>query len=108
MSLPNQFEPGTIFGIYDGVVPLSRNDESLVVVAWDVPGGRAFDGEFYDIECELVSEPEFRAFALAVCIFQRCLAAWTNNAPPKLRSNADLYREKVMGSKSDIVTRSYE
>ena len=95
MSLPSQFEPGTIFGIYDGVVPLSRDDESLVVVAWDVPGGRAFDGEFYDIECELVSEPEFNAMVRAASIFRRCVSQWTHRVPlPKVRRAATVYESE--------------
>ena len=55
--LPDSFDPGTIFAIYDGIVPLSRDCESFTIVAWDVPGGRRFRAELSDIECELVSEP---------------------------------------------------
>ena len=79
--LPDSFEPGTIFATYDGIVPLSRDCESFTIVAWDVPGGRRFRAELSDIECELVSEPEFRAFALAASMFRRCVAQWTKIVP---------------------------
>ena len=79
--LPDRFEPGTIFAIYDGIVPLSRDCESFTIIAWDVPGGRRFRAELSDIECELVSEAEFRAFASATSTFRRCIAQWTKVVP---------------------------
>ena len=36
----------------------------FTIVAWDVPAAGDSVPELSDIECELVSEPEFRAFSI--------------------------------------------